>query len=354
MAKSFASLFSGFGGVDLGAMAAGMHPLWGVEYDAKIAEVANHNLGKHIKVADLLDCDPMAFERPDVLHASPPCTRASNANSSAELNEDGTKESPMDIALAEKVIEFIRVLKPQIFTLENVWGYRIFQSWKGGKKTTGIENALYKAGYWLHIDHVNAADYGVPQTRKRMIVRAIRGGFVPYLPQPVKWVGWYAAIDDLLPTLPDSQFAPWQLERLPEELKTVLVTDQYDDSNRNKERKAQRIDADSPSLTVMASSSKRWKAFIVDCQNGHNGEGLTIRQANEPIFTLTSSMGIKRPTRAALEHGRVVAMTPRCLARFQSFPDSYTLPESKALAAKGIGNAVPPLMMQRIYEGLTC
>jgi site-specific DNA-cytosine methylase len=111
---------------------------------------------------------------------------------------------------------------------------------------------------------------------------------------------------------------------------------------------------DEPVFT-MRSSQNNPRAFIVDCQNGHNGEGLTIRNANEPIFTLTSSMGVKRPTRAAIEHGRVVAMTPRCLARFQSFPDSYELPESKALAAKGIGNAVPPLMMQRIYEGLiTC
>ena len=55
----------------------------------------------------------------------------------------------------------------------------------------------------------------------------------------------------------------------------------------------------------------------------------------------------------AYTRGRVVAMTPRCLARFQSFPDSYELPESKTLAAKGIGNAVAPLMYQRILEGLT-
>lgn len=372
--KTFASLFSGFGGVDIGAIAAGLQPVWGVEYDAKIAEVANHNLGQHIQVADILNCDPLRFERPDVLHASPPCPSFSVAKANGQ-------ETPHDIAMAGKVAEFVTVLTPEIFTLENVYAYRNSKSWRI------IENALYEAGYWLHIDHVNSADYGVPQTRKRMIVRAIRGGFVPYLPQPVKWVGWYEAIEDLIPTLPDSKFAPWQLERLPEELKTVLVTDQYDDSNRNQERKAQRIDVALPSLTVVSSSSKNWKAFIVsgtemrnetyryfdnpvftikaqdhmprafivDCQNGHNGEGLTIRNADEPIFTLTSSMGIKSPTRTAIEHGRVVAMTPRCLARFQSFPDSYELPESKALAAKGIGNAVPPLMMRRIYEGLiTC
>jgi site-specific DNA-cytosine methylase len=45
-------------------------------------------------------------------------------------------------------------------------------------------------------------------------------------------------------------------------------------------------------------------------------------------------------------------MTPRALARFQSVPDSYELPTKRALAAKVIGNMVPPLLMQRIAEGM--
>lgn len=46
-------------------------------------------------------------------------------------------------------------------------------------------------------------------------------------------------------------------------------------------------------------------------------------------------------------------MAGRALARFQSFPDSYRLPHKRSLAAKGIGNAVPPLMMQRVFESLS-
>ena len=78
-------------------------------------------------------------------------------------------------------------------------------------------------GYFWTYDHVNAADYGVPQTRRRLILRASRG-LLPFLPEPVPWVGWYAAIEDLIPTLPESKLAPWQLARLPAELReTVLV-----------------------------------------------------------------------------------------------------------------------------------
>jgi site-specific DNA-cytosine methylase len=43
-------------------------------------------------------------------------------------------------------------------------------------------------------------------------------------------------------------------------------------------------------------------------------------------------------------------MSPRAVARFQSFPDSYQLPVKKSLAGKIIGNAAPPLLMQRIAE----
>jgi site-specific DNA-cytosine methylase len=53
-----------------------------------------------------------------------------------------------------------------------------------------------------------------------------------------------------------------------------------------------------------------------------------------------------------LAHGSVVAMTPRALARFQSFPDSYQLPEARTLASRVIGNAVPPLMATTLLKGI--
>jgi len=50
---------------------------------------------------------------------------------------------------------------------------------------------------------------------------------------------------------------------------------------------------------------------------------------------------------------RVVQMTPRALARFQTFPDEYDLPESKSLACRIIGNAVPSLAMTKWIEHWT-
>lgn len=91
------------------------------------------------------------------------------------------------------------------------------------------------------------------------------------------------------------------------------------------------------------------RAFILD-GTALSG-GLTVRNENEPIFTVTASSD-RRPIRAWLKQGRVVAMTPRALARFQSFPDSYTLPESRTLASTIVGNAVPPLFAQRLLKSI--
>jgi site-specific DNA-cytosine methylase len=63
-----------------------------------------------------------------------------------------------------------------------------------------------------------------------------------------------------------------------------------------------------------------------------------------------SAAAVKGPPRAWLEHGRVVQMTPRALARFQSAPDTYQLPQSNKLACRVIGNGVPSLLAQRVAE----
>ena len=85
----------------------------------------------------------------------------------------------MDIDLAMKTVEFIEVLKPRIVTIENVWGYRKFQSFRGGARCEGILPALERMGYWVDVQHCNSADFGAPQTRRRLILRAVRGAWVP-------------------------------------------------------------------------------------------------------------------------------------------------------------------------------
>lgn len=404
MTRKSGSLFSGFGGADIGARLAGFTTVWGIEYLDEIATVARSN-GLPVQTRDILDCDPNGFEKVDHLHASPPCPNFSVAKVGAE-------ETEHDIALADKVAEFITVLRPRLVTIENVPAYVKSKSYKR------ILKALSDCGYMYDAQVLNSADFGVPQTRKRLIVRAIQGALIPQLPEPVPWVGWYAAIEDLLDTLPESKFADWQMARLPDYLgETALVTNLKDLQSV----KASVMTIDQPSTTIRTGYRPSWverafiantntsergdvlreenrpaytvtgegsigrsRAFITDARNGRmDGGGVTAIEAEKPMFTTVASNGPNRyrafivgdqegqtrnetePSntirsfsgggavpRAWLSEGRVVSMTPRALARFQSFPDWYKLPDKKALACKGIGNAVPPLMMAKILEAM--
>lgn len=292
------TLFAGGGGVDIGAKQAGATLKWAIENDSRIAAVYRRNVGNHIIVSDLLDIDPRNLEPVDILHASPPCTAFSTANKNSG-------ETGIDLALSEKVCQFIEVLRPSIFTLENVWRYRESDSWKQ------IQHTLKSNGYWFDFAHINFADLGVPQNRKRMIVRAIKGRFVPRMPPKENWIGWYSAIQDLTPTLPTSRLSEWQAHSIPAQ------------------------------VAILES-----KPFILGV-----GTRSSIKFASQPVDTITSGRN-QLCIKAWLPCGRIAKMTPRALARLQSFPDTYKLPEGKTLACKIVGNAVPPLGYQRIIEPL--
>lgn len=338
----------------------------GFEWDAKIVEAANAN-NLPVKEADVTKLEPKKLDQTYALHASPVCTNVSVANANAS-------ESQLDILSAEKVAEFITTWnETKAFSMENVMPYR------NTKSFATICNALEKARYKYRFFNMPFANYGVPQTRERLILLAHKD-YMPSIPTPThskepdnlfksKWIGWYEAIEDLIDTLPESQFAPWQLKRLGELdwFGAGLLPSGNANSNtfpvrkRNEPSQTQiaggsnkaflfNIDTNQspksnnePSHTVGASQWKHQpKAFIVDGAAGSYGTTVTIRQEEEPVFTQTASMS-HRVARAWLEQGRVVKMIPRANARFQSFPDSYILPENKTLAQKIIGNAVPPL-----------
>lgn len=319
--NTFGSFFSGGGGMDIGAAAAGWQLVFANEYQDDIAAVYVANLGNHMVSGDLLGLDVRTLPRVRWFHASPPCPNFSNAKTNAE-------ETANDLRLARQVAAYIIHHLPDFVTIENVYGYRKSKSWRI------IARAFYEHGYQFNYWHVCMADYAVPQTRRRMIALARRDGVTPQLPPATHtefpkvdlfgdglpgWIGWYAAIEDLIPMLPDSEFAPWQLEKLPSVLTATSLINHKDTI-----KEATVLDKNRPSMTItvsLASRPSHMSAFIMDSAN--------------PNST-----------------GRVVQMTLRALARFQSFPDWYQLPDSRALACRIIGNAVPALFAQRLGEWL--
>lgn len=396
-------LFAGGGGSSLGAIAADCTVAWAIEADPQIAAVYAANLGDHVIVCPLQDLDPVTLEPVDVLLASPPCPAFSTARSRTLAPRD-------DGWLGLAIIPYLEALRPRVFVLENVPPYLT----TGWPILSQIVACLWRLGYVVDWSIVNAADYGVPQTRSRLFVRATRDGLLPPWPAPLPWVGWYQEIADLIPTLPESRLAPWQAKRLsahPVYGSVLLHTFSHSDAiprpfnqpafttsasqnpsrallvhpTADNDRFVAREEGE-PAFTVLGASGTYPRALLVDNRNSGSADGdrpitirtaaqpsptlsnvakgglramlvsgtdATVREEHEPSTTINGQTGCHTvPSRLVLEEMRCVLLTMRALARLQGFPDSYVLPEKGAVAGKILGNAVPPPVMTRILHDL--
>ena len=420
---TFGDFCSGGGGFALGAKAAGAEVCFGVEIDPDIAQVYKDNLGDHVLCQPLETVDMVKLPSVDHVHISPPCQQFSVARSKTLENR---KDGDVGILL----LDYVAIHSPRMVTLENVPPY------KDAPVFHAILAGLHSLGYRTQWSIENAANYGVAQTRKRLILRAARPGemLLPLVPTHAKepgeeglfgpallpWNGWYGAIEDILDTLPESAFAPWQLTRLPKDLFGSVLTDSCVNTIEGRQAtcrtsldpaftikadamrrpittpKAPLVEGDAagdrpptcrtsaepaftlkkfgagggrvhrallcgvqgeggelardgvpPSPTITSThGAGKYRAFIVSDQTANGGAAVGVPDADSPCQTVDTRSAEK--TRAALEQGRVVSMTPQALMAFQSFPKDYKLPVSRSLASKIIGNAVPPLLAQAI------
>jgi site-specific DNA-cytosine methylase len=123
------------------------------------------------------------------------------------------------------------------------------------------------------------------------------------------WVGWYAAIEDLISSFPKSKFADWF---------TPFVGD------------------------LMSQA----KAFLTGKHKNDWGDCVSF--FDEPAMTISATSDGRH--RIWLPDNRILTPNVRALARFQSVPDVYMLPDRAALACTVIGNMIPPLLMQKVGE----
>lgn len=347
---TIASLFSCGGMVEVGATMAGFYPIWGVEFDpdkpqlsTAFADCYEANIGAHVVRQPVQLVDWGQLESPDLLWASPVCTRMSAAN----VNKG---EADKDLELAQAICSAISTLKPKAFCLENVRAY------SKSRSLQLIRDTLNLLGYGISETLVNAADYGVPQSRVRFILRAMRGQFPPALPSIVLHTsGWYSAIADLIPTLPDSDLAPWQLERLTAQIKTTLI-DSKNAVYRDSRTYGEYAEFAFPITNALDNMPH---AFLIERSGARSDRPLLVKAASEPCWTLRAAIGTDQNgnnrnnvINAWLESGRVVTLTPRALARLQTLPDSYQLPLEMKVACPLIGNGVPCKLVQTILSGI--
>lgn len=163
------SLFSGCGGLDLGFKKAGFRIIWANDFDADAQAVYALNLGK-IDKRDILTVDETEIPDCDVLTAGFPCQPFSNAG-----NRKGVHDSRG--MLYKECLRIIGKKMPKVIVFENVKGLLSTKYIDGRNLAEVIEedlSTMNEIGYSVVHKLVNAADYGVPQNRQRVLFVGIR------------------------------------------------------------------------------------------------------------------------------------------------------------------------------------
>ena len=178
------SLFSGAGGLDIGFHDAGVDVGEAVEVEPRFARTLEANTGSDAYLGDMaVHCvDIREFDAPqrgtyELIIGGPPCQTFSAAGRRAS-GVQGT-DDPRGLLF----LEYVRILdelQPQAFVFENVYGIVGAQ---GGAAWRAICDSFVDCGYRLHWRVLDAADYGAPQHRERLIIVGTRD--VPFLfPRP--------------------------------------------------------------------------------------------------------------------------------------------------------------------------
>lgn len=353
-------LFCGAGGMTLGFTEAFGHhfkPIWANDFNKYCVDTYNANFGSHCIGGDIVDIlsDP-SIEIPtaDIVIGGPPCQGFSLLNRN-RVNDPRRQ-------LWRPYLEVVERSNAKIFIIENV--PQLLDSFEHGE----IVGVAEKMGFKVASDKLNAANYGVPQTRTRAIIIGSKIGdpnillpprkthFNPngngnkqadlnfnddasFLSTPVKW----RTVRDVISDLPSP--VGTDLRDVPPPLNLHFGR--------------------SPTET----SLKRYRAIPKEGMNRFD------LQKNAP--QLTPKCWIKKKTGGTDLFGRLwwdkpaVTMrteffkpekgrylhpvqdrpiTHREAARFQTFPDSFIFKGTKVEIAKQIGNAVPPLLAARIAD----
>lgn len=155
------SLFSGAGGMDLGFIRAGFDIIWANDFFKEATDTYKLNIGNHIVYGDITNIKSDEIpNNPDVVIGGFPCQGFSIAN---------TKRSMKDKRnfLYKEMLRIIEDKKPKFFVAENVKGILSIENGKVFKMIkSDFENLGYKVDYKL----LNAAEFGVPQNRERVII----------------------------------------------------------------------------------------------------------------------------------------------------------------------------------------
>lgn len=296
------SLFSGAGGLDYGFIMAGHNILWANDLYEDAVKTYRKNIGNHIICKDISLIDTNDIPNCDIVIGGFPCQGFSVANTKRHIKD--TRNT-----LYKQLIRVIQAKRPTFFLAENVKG--ILSLGKGEVIKTIISD-FQSIGYKVKYKLLNAADYGVPQTRMRVIIVGVREDidFDYQYPEPTnsqygslitaQWV----SVGEIMAEIPDP------------DLPNDLPNHQYSKYKLgfNGYIGHRPIDPSKPAPTVTGRGDDKGGVVILPHPNG-----------------------LRR-------------MSGRELAAVQSFPLNYEFCGPLSSVYRQIGNAVPPLLAYAVAK----
>jgi DNA (cytosine-5)-methyltransferase 1 len=349
-------LFAGAGGLSLGFEQAGFDVVAAVEIDPIHCAIHEFNFPKTVTICkSVIDLDSVEIRSRagignraiDVVFGGAPCQGFSLIGKRA-----------MDDPRNDLVHHFVRLvleLRPRYFVFENVKGLTVGPHKKFLEEI--IEEFQTDGTYNVVTDYrvLNAADYGVPQDRRRLFLLGARKGLaLPTYPDTRQRVTVAEAIGDLpeveeIPELIERDWTPAKYKKSSPYAKKLrgLANDPCDFSYR---REFDRNILTS-SLRTYHTELSRSRFAATPC-----GETETVSRFHklDPDGVCNTLRAGTNSDRGAFTSPRPIhPYTPRCItvreaARLHSYPDWFRFHVTKWHGFRQIGNSVPPLLAQAV------
>ena len=285
---------AGAGGQASGLSMAGFHHLVLVEYEKEYCEVLRTNRPDwNVICADVRDFDGTPYKGADLFAGGVPCPPFSAAGK--QLGKDDERD------LFPEAIRLIREIEPKAVMLENVRG---FLSSQFDDYREWILKSISELGYSVHIQLLNASDYGVPQLRPRVVIVGIR--------------------KDIFDTFTYPKAEPQKTPNVGQVLEEMMAQNGWSRAVQWAEK------ANTIAPTIVGGSKK------------HGGPDLGPVRARKAWAQLgVDGSGVANDAPAENFEG-MPRLTKEMIAKIQGFPDEWSFGKKKTHACRMIGNAFPP------------
>jgi DNA (cytosine-5)-methyltransferase 1 len=338
-------LFSGAGGMSLGAEMAGISVKYAVEVDKYAAQTyqANHLNTKMINT-DIRDITSIPSDLgigKTVLFGGAPCQGFSTSNRRTNNRNNNTNW------LYKEFIRVLNLWNPDWVVFENVTGIIEMES---GAFFHDIVTDFERAGYTCSQAVLNASDFGIPQRRKRLfLIGSKNGNEVDFSHTHVYST---VTVRDALIDLPHLDNGA-NADILP-----------YSQEADNEYAKAMRGSLTQCSGHLVSKNSEQVIQRYKYIKQGENWESIPKELMQNYSDSTRCHTGIYRRLKAG-EASVVIGnyrknmlvhpwanrgLSVREAARLQSFPDSYVFKGSIGFQQQQVGNAVPPILAESVFS----